>query len=139
MGFALPGAIAAHLVHPERRVLAVCGDAAVLMNAQDMETARRLNAEITVMVWEDNAYGMIAWKQDNEFGRHTDLSFGNPRWLSLAEAFGWNGFVCDDSSRLRETLEESFARPGPSLVVVPIDYGENAKLTPKLGDLQMHI
>ncbi|MDZ7839765.1 MAG: acetolactate synthase large subunit [Gammaproteobacteria bacterium] len=139
MGFALPGAIAAHLVHPERRILAVCGDAAVLMNCQEMETARRLDANITVMVWEDNAYGMIAWKQDNEFGRHTDLGFGNPKWLPLADAFGWNGYVCDDSSRLRDTLEESFETPGPSLVVLPIDYAENAKLTPQLGDLQMHI
>jgi len=139
MGFALPGAIAAHLVHPDRRILAVCGDAAVLMNCQDMETARRLDAEITVMVWEDNSYGMIAWKQDNEFGRHTDLNFGNPKWLSLTDAFGWNGFFCDDSSQLRDTLEASFETPGPSLVVVPIDYGENAKLSPRLGDLQMHI
>lgn len=139
MGFALPGAIAAHLVHPQRRILAVCGDAGILMNGQEMETARRLDADITVMVWEDNAYGMIAWKQENDFGRHTDLSFGNPKWLSLTDAFGWNGFICDDSRGLRATLEEALATPGPSLVVVPIDYTENARLKPQLGELQMHI
>lgn len=137
MGFALPGAIAAHLVHPDRRILAVCGDAGFAMNMQDMETARRLNANFTVMVWEDNAYGLIAWKQDNTFGHHTDLSFGNPKWLSLTDAYGWNGFECDDSSRLQEVLEESFNTPGPSLVVVPIDYEENGKLTRRLGELSM--
>lgn len=139
MGFALPGAVAASLVYPERRILAVCGDAAVMMNVQEMETASRVGANITVMVWEDNAYGLIAWKQDNQFGRHTDLDFGNPKWLSLTEAFGWNGFVCDDSRRLQDTLEEAFSKPGPSLVVVPIDYDENRKLTERLGDLDMQI
>ena len=70
MGFALPGAIAAHLVYPERRILAICGDGGFLMNVQEMETARRLNSRITVMVWEDGGYGLIGWKQENEFGRH---------------------------------------------------------------------
>lgn len=94
---------------------------------------------ITVMVWEDNAYGMIAWTQDNEIGRHSDLSFGNPKWMVLAEAFGWNGFQCDDGRKLHATLEEAFEAPGPSLVVIPMDYRENAKLTPRLGEMQMHI
>ena len=69
MGFALPGAIAANLVFPERRILAIAGDAGFLMNVQEMETARRLNSNITVMVWEDNEYGLIAWKQESHFGR----------------------------------------------------------------------
>jgi len=135
MGFALPGSIGAKLVHPDRRVLAVCGDAGFLMNVQEMETARRLGAEPTVMVWEDHAYGLIAWKQETEFGRHTDLSFGNPDWMLLAEAFGWNGFRCDRSRDLAGVLEESFETPGPSLVVVPIDYRENQLLTKRLGDI----
>ncbi len=115
MGFALPGAIAASLVCPERRILAICGDAGFLMNVQEMETARRLGSNFTAMVWEDHAYGLIAWKQDNEFGHHTDLDFGNPDWLKLADAFGWNGFACDKSTELKETLEASFVaeRPHP--------------------------
>ena len=137
MGFALPGAISAHLVHPNRRVLAICGDAGFLMNVQEMETARRLNARITVMVWVDNAYGLIAWKQDNEFGRHTDLTFGNPDFVQLAEAFGWHGFICDRSEDLADTLEASFQTDGPSLVAVPIDYRENAKLTQQLGSITL--
>ena len=135
MGFALPGAIAASLVFPERRVLAVSGDAGFLMNVQEKETARRLGSEITVLVWEDNEYGLIAWKQENEFGHHTDLSFGNPDWLELANAFGWNGYHCAASRELKGVLESSFREPGPSLVVIPIDYRENRILTRKLGEI----
>ena len=135
MGFALPGAIAASLVFPERRILAVCGDGGFLMNVQEMETAKRLGSKLTVLVWEDNEYGLIAWKQENEFGRHTDLSFDNPHWLKLADAFGWNGYHCTDSRSLKDVLETSFQDPGPSLVVIPIDYRENRLLTKKLGEI----
>jgi acetolactate synthase-1/2/3 large subunit len=135
MGMALPGAIAAHLVHPDRKILAIAGDGDFLMNVQEMETARRLGAAITVMVWEDGGYGLISWKQDNEFGAHTDLSFGNPDWEGLAKAFGWQGCYVRDSADLRPALEEAFAQPGPSLVVVPIDYRENPLLTKRLGEL----
>ena len=135
MGFALPGAIAANLVYPERRVLAVCGDAGFLMNVQEMETAKRLGSQLTAMVWEDREYGLIAWKQENTFGRHTDLSFDNPDWSKLADAFGWNGFACTRSEDLRGVLEASFEVDGPSLVVIPIDYRENRLLTQKLGEI----
>ncbi|MCH7489764.1 MAG: acetolactate synthase large subunit, partial [Gemmatimonadetes bacterium] len=122
MGFALPGVIAADLVCPDRRTLAICGDAGFLMNVQEMETAHRLDSNIVVMVWEDNAYGLIAWKQDNEFGRHTDLSFTNPDWMQLAEAFGWHGHHVTKSRDLEAELERAFEESGPSLVVIPIDY-----------------
>ncbi len=135
MGFALPGAIAAALVHPEQRILAICGDAGFLMNVQEMETAKRLKSNIVVMVWEDKMYGLIAWKQQNQFGTHTDLSFDNPDWLQLASAFGWKGHFVDSSSALTDTLETAFNEQGPSLVVVPIDYNENMKLTKRLGDI----
>ena len=135
MGFALPGAIAAHLVHPDRRILAICGDGGFLMNVQEMETARRLNANIVVMVWEDHAYGLIAWKQNTTFGRHTELGFGNPDWLLLARAFGWHGHYVANSRDLTATLNQTFREAGPSLVVVPIDYRENALLTERLGNI----
>ena len=135
MGFALPGAIAANLVHPERRILAIAGDAGFLMNVQEMETARRLDSDITVMVWEDKEYGLIAWKQESHFGRHTELSFGNPDWLKLAESFGWNGHFVADSADLASTLDQALSERGPSLVVIPIDYRENALLTKKLGEI----
>ena len=135
MGFALPGAIAAGLVYPDRRILGIAGDAGFMMNVQDMETARRLNSNIVVMVWADNEYGLIAWKQETHFGHHTDLAFGNPDWLKLADAFGWNGRYVDKSGELKQTLEEAFAEAGPSLVVIPIDYRENALLTKKLVEI----
>jgi len=135
MGFALPGAISAKLVHPDRNVMAICGDGGFLMNVQEMETAKRLGTKIVVMVWEDGGYGLIAWKQDNEFGRHTRLAFGNPDFMKLADAFGWRGFRCDKSAELRSVLAEAMACPGPALVVIPIDYRENALLTQRLGNI----
>lgn len=135
MGFALPGAIAAAMVHPDRHILAVCGDAGFLMNVQEMETAKRLNVKCTVMVWEDNEYGLIAWKQQSQFGKHTDLAFGNPNWMQLAEAFGWNGHKVTKSSEIKNTLETALNEDGPSLVLIPIDYRENMILTERLGDI----
>ena len=135
MGFALPGAISAALVYPDRRILSISGDAGYLMNVQEMETAKRLNVNIVTMVWEDNMYGLIAWKQQNEFGKHTDLSFGNPDWLKLAESFGWSGHKVENSKDLAGTLEAAFNEEGPSLVVVAIDYRENMILTERLGNI----
>ncbi len=135
MGFALPGAISASMVHPDRRILAVCGDAGFLMNVQEMETAKRYGANITVMVCEDHAYGLIKWKQDNQFGRHTDLDFGNPDFMKLAESFGWHGVFVDRSTDLADALESTFEVSGPSLLVVPIDDRENKLLTERLGNI----
>ena len=135
MGFALPGAIAANLVHPGRRVLAICGDAGFLMNVQEMETAARLGSNIVVMVWADNEYGLIAWKQETQFGRHTDLTFGNPDWQLLASAFGWHGHYVANSAELKGALESAFDEPGPSLIVIPVDYRENQLLVKRRGEI----
>ena len=135
MGFALPGAISAALVYPDRRILSISGDAGYLMNVQEMETAKRLNVNIVTMIWEDNMYGLIAWKQQNEFGKHTDLSFGNPDWLKLADSFGWSAHKAENSKDLIAVLETAFNEQGPSLVVVPIDYRENMILTERLGNI----
>lgn len=139
MGFSLPGAIAASIVEPDKKVLSISGDAGFMMNVQEMETAKRLNCNFVAMVWEDNAYGLIAWKQENEFGKHTDLAFGNPDWLQLASAFGWAGHYVNESAKLQDVLEQAFAESGPSLVVVPIDYRENMELTKRLGEITASI
>ena len=135
MGFSLPGAIAAKMVCPGRRVMAICGDGGFLMNVQEMETAKRLGTDIVVLVWQDDAYGLIAWKQQSEFGRHVDLSFNNPNFVQLAEAFGWNGYRVENSVDLQATLEAAFNDGGPSLVSIPIDYRENELLTKRLGNI----
>ncbi|HED32658.1 MAG TPA: acetolactate synthase large subunit, partial [Gammaproteobacteria bacterium] len=88
-----------------------------------------------VMVWEDKEYGLIAWKQQNQFGRHTDLAFNNPHWMQLAQAFGWNGHMLTESSEIKNVLNTALNETGPSLIVIPIDYRKNMKLTERLGDI----
>ena len=135
MGFALPGAIAAAMVYPDRNIVGVAGDGGFLMNVQEMETAARLKVPITMVVWEDHQYGLIAWKQENEFGKHSDLAFNNPKWDELASAFDWSGYRVDNSADLRTVLSEAIADRKPSLVTLPIDYRENGLLTERLGEI----
>lgn len=135
MGGSLPGAIAAKMIHPDRRVLAVCGDGGVMMNIQDFETAVRYGANIVILVWEDRDYGLISWKQENHFGRHVDMTFTNPDFVKLAEAFGGWGRRVTRSRDLRGTLEEAFNCGKPAIVTMDVDYSENQKLTQRLGEI----
>ena len=135
MGIALPGAIAAALVHPDRRIVALCGDGGLLMNVQELETAVRLRAKVTVVVWRDDGYGLIDWKQRNEFGRPFGVEFGNPDFVAYAQSFGIAGFRPDTAADLLPTLRRALDVDGPSLVEVPIDYRENLRLTERLGAL----
>jgi len=135
MGMPLPGAIAAKHACPEARVLAVVGDGDVMMNVQEMETASRLESDITVLVWEDREYGLIAWKQEQEFESHTDLSFANPDWLALCQSMGWKGQLCDKADDLQSALNAALDHADPAMVVIPIDYRENMILTERLGKI----
>jgi acetolactate synthase-1/2/3 large subunit len=140
MGFALPGAIGAKIAHPDRNVLAICGDAGFLMNVQDLETAARLGLNIVVMVWDDGEYGLIKWKQQNSFkGRHSELAFKNPDFEMLAKSFGCWGKRVGKPGDLAATLKEAFKQKGPAIIAVPVDYGENLKLTKRLGNLAVPI
>ncbi len=135
MGISLPGAIAAKLVHPDRRVVALCGDGGFLMNSQELETAKRIGANITVVIWRDDGYGLIDWKQRNEFGRPFGVEFGNPDFVAYAQSFGIAGFRADSAGELYGTLMRALDHPGPAVVEVPIDYRENLRLTERLGAL----
>ncbi len=135
MGIAIPGAIAAKLVHPERKVVALCGDGGFLMNSQELETARRIGASICAVVWRDDGYGLIDWKQRSEFGRPFGVEFGNPDFVAYAESFGIAGFRPSSAADLYPTLMRALDVDGPSLVEVPIDYAENLRLTERLGAL----
>jgi len=135
MGISLPGAIAAKLVHPDRRVVALCGDGGFLMNSQELETARRIRANVTVVVWRDDGYGLIDWKQRTEFGRPFGVEFGNPDFVAYAQSFGIAGFRADTAADLYPTLMRALEVDGPALVEVPIDYRENLRLTERLGAL----
>jgi acetolactate synthase-1/2/3 large subunit len=135
MGIALPGAIAAKLVHPDRKVVALCGDGGFLMNSQELETARRIGANITVVIWRDDGYGLIDWKQRNEFGRPFAVEFGNPDFVDYARSFGLAGFRAESAQELGAVLRRALDHDGPSIVDIPIDYRENLRLTERLGEL----
>ncbi len=140
MGFALPGAIGAKFAHPDRKVMAICGDAGFLMNVQELETAVRLKVPLVCMVWCDGEYGLIKWKQQNQFnGRHSDLAFTNPDFELLAKSFGMWGRAVTGPGQLAGVLEEALAQDGPALIGVPVDYGENTKLTKRLGNIALAI
>jgi acetolactate synthase-1/2/3 large subunit len=135
MGISLPGAIAAKLVHPERRAVALCGDGGFLMNSQELETARRVGANITVVVWRDDGYGLIDWKQQSEFERPFGVAFSNPDFVAYAQSFGLAAYRPSSAAELYPTLKRALEHDGPSLVEVPIDYRENLRLTERLGAL----
>jgi len=133
MGFALPTGIAAKLVHPERSVVTVSGDGGFLMNCQELETAVRLRTPTVNVVWENGEFGSIAWKQDNRFGRHFDVGFGNPDFVRLAEAFGMPAWRCSSAEDFAGRLRQALALDLPSLIVVPIDYSLDVTLSGALG------
>jgi acetolactate synthase-1/2/3 large subunit len=128
MGIALPTAIAAKLVHPERKVVAVSGDGGFLMNCQELETAARLGLPVVNVIWENRQFGSIVWKQDNKFGRHFGVDFTNPDFVALAEAFNVPGFRCEEVGDFARHLQTALSLDGPSLVVVPVDYSIDISL-----------
>jgi len=135
MGIALPGAIAAKLLHPERTIVAATGDAGFLMNVQELETAVRMNTAIIVLIWNDGGYGLIELKQQRGFGRATGVHFGNPDFVRLAESFGALGFRVEQGGELQDILRTAIASNRVCVIDVPVDYRENDHLTRRLGDL----
>ncbi|MDQ6816495.1 MAG: acetolactate synthase large subunit [Actinomycetota bacterium] len=133
MGFALPTAIAAKLVYPDRHVVAVSGDGGFLMNCQELETAVRLRTPVVNVIWENGAFGSIAWKQDKKFGRHFGVGFGNPDFVKLADAFGMPAWRCSTAGEFSQRLTEALALNLPSLIVVPIDYSVDVAISGELG------
>jgi acetolactate synthase-1/2/3 large subunit len=135
MSFSLPGAIAAKLVYPDKNVLAVMGDGAFLMNSQEIETAKREKIPFVILIWRDNAYGLIEWKQELEVGHSSHVKFGNPDLVKYAESFGITGYSLQSAKELLPTLQKALASKEIVLIDCPVDYSENTKLTDKLGQL----
>jgi acetolactate synthase-1/2/3 large subunit len=133
MGFALPTAIGAKLVHPDRKVVAVSGDGGFLMNCQELETARRLGTAVVNVIWENAQFGSIVWKQDKKFGRHFGVDFGNPDFVKLAEAFGLPAWRCTSADDFPRLLADALAKDLPSVIVVPIDYSIDVAISETLG------
>ena len=133
MGFAVPSAIAAKLVHPERKVVTVNGDGGFLMNCQELETAVRLKTPIVNVIWENCQYGSIVWKQDKKFGRHFGTDFANPDFVGLAESFGMPAWRCGGIDEFAERLRHALTLDLPSVIVVPIDYSLDVAISEELG------
>ncbi|GAB4290515.1 MAG: acetolactate synthase large subunit [Methylophaga sp.] len=137
MGIAVPGAIAAKLAYPERKVVAVTGDAGFLMNSQEIETAMRLHIPVVILIWNDASYGLIEWKQKNEFGRTSHAEFTNPDFVQYAQSFGAVGVRVEKTEQLMPILREALERDTVTVIDCPVDYQENLKLTETLGQLTL--
>lgn len=139
MGLAVPGAIAAKLVHPDRKVLAITGDAGFMMNCQEFETAHRLGTNFVTLIFNDRNYGLIKWKQDMQYGHHEYVDFTNPDFVKFAESMGAIGYRIEKAEDLLPTLIKSFKQDKPVIIDCPIDYSENMKLTHHLEELMKEL
>jgi len=135
MGIAVPGAIAAKLAYPERKVIAVTGDAGFMMNSQEIETALRVNTPFVILIWNDSEYGLITWHQLRHFGRPSHISFKNPDFVKYAESFGAKGYRVEKTQDLVPTLKRAFDDNTVVIIDCPVDYSENMKLTHRLKEL----
>jgi len=135
MGIAVPGALAAKMVSPDRAVVAVTGDAGFLMNSQEIETAMRLQVPVVILIWNDAGYGLIEWKQMHQFKRPSHVDFTNPDFVKYAESFGAVGYRVTGPGQLQGILKKALAQQTVSIIDCPVDYSENLKLTEQLGNL----
>lgn len=137
MGIAIPGAVAAKLVHPNRKVVAATGDGGFMMNCQELETALRVGTAFVTLIFNDGGYGLIEWKQENQFGKgHSSfVHFGNPDFVKLAESMGLKGYRVEDATELVPILKEALVQDVPAVIDCPVDYRENIRFTQKAGEL----
>jgi acetolactate synthase-1/2/3 large subunit len=136
MGIAVPGAIAAKLAYPDRKVVAVTGDAGFMMNSQEIETALRMKTSFVVLIWNDSEYGLITWHQMRHFGRSSHIGFKNPDFVKYAQSFGAKGYRVQRTEDLLPMLREALAQDTVVVIDCPVDYRENMKLTAKLKEMQ---
>ncbi|MBV8887116.1 MAG: acetolactate synthase large subunit [Chroococcidiopsidaceae cyanobacterium CP_BM_RX_35] len=135
MGIAIPGALAAKLVHPERKVVAATGDGGFMMNSQELETALRVGTPFVTLIFNDGGYGLIEWKQQNQFGAASFVHFGNPDFVKLAESMGLKGYRINSTADFIPTLKTALEQDVPTVIDCPVDYRENYLFTQKASDL----
>jgi len=128
MGAGLPSAMAARLVHPDRKVMAICGDGGFMMNSQELETAVRLGMQLVVLILRDDAYGMIKWKQDHMGFRPYGLDYGNPDFVKYAESYGARGFRVESTGELAQIMHKCHELSGVHVIDVPVDYSGNDRI-----------
>jgi acetolactate synthase-1/2/3 large subunit len=139
MGIAIPGAIAAKLVHPDKKVVAVTGDGGFMMNCQELETALRVGTPFVTLIFNDNGYGLIEWKQISQFGESAFIKFTNPDFVKFAESMGLKGYRVESVTDLIPTLKEALDQDVPVVIDCPVDYEENIRFSQKSGDLSCQI
>jgi len=135
MGIAIPGALAAKLLHPEQNVVAVTGDGGFMMNCQELETALRVGTNFVTLIFNDSGYGLIGWKQMSHFGESSFIDFGNPDFVKFAESMGLKGYRIESVADFIPTLKEALAQDVPTVIDCPVDYRENVKFSKKAGEL----
>lgn len=135
MGIAIPGAIAAKLVYPDRKVVAVTGDGGFMMNCQELETALRVGTSFVTLIFNDGGYGLIEWKQHNQFGESAFIKFGNPDFVRFAESMGLKGYRVGSCEELVPILNEALEQDVPAVIDCPVDYQENLRFSQRAGDL----
>ena len=135
MGIAVPGAVSAKLLNPEKTVVAVTGDAGFLMNSQEIETALRIGTPVVIIIWSDSQYGLIEWHQMRHYGRASHVDFNNPDFIKYAESFGAKGYKIESANDLIPTIKRAIADNTVVIIDCPVDYSENMKLTEQLGEL----
>lgn len=133
MGIALPGALAASLVDPNRQIVAAMGDGGFLMNSQELETAKRLGARFTAVIFNDNDYGLISWKQRLSRGRSVHTTLGNPDFKAYTESFGIHGYRPRSVAELRQQLRQAIVSRELCVIEVPVDASVNSALVDKLN------
>ncbi len=139
MGIAIPGALAAKLVHPHRKVVAVTGDGGFMMNCQELETALREKTPFVTLIFNDNGYGLIEWKQLAQFGESHFIEFSNPDFVKFAESMGLKGYRVESTADLIPTLETALEQDVPAVIDCPVDYRENLRFSQRAGDLSCKI
>ncbi|HEX4833440.1 MAG TPA: acetolactate synthase large subunit [Trebonia sp.] len=135
MGWTVPGAIGAKVARPEAKVIAATGDGSFLMNSQEIETALRMRLPFVILVWVDDAYGLISWKMDMEIGHNVDTRFANPDFVAYAMSFGAKGYRISSAAELLPTLRAALDDDTVSVIACPVDYTANSELIRTLGDL----
>jgi acetolactate synthase-1/2/3 large subunit len=139
MGIAIPGAIAAKLVHPNRKVVAVSGDGGFMMNCQELETALRVGTPFVTIIFNDGGYGLIEWKQHNQFGKSSFIQFSNPDFVKFAESMGLKGYRIESTADFIPMLKDALAQDVPAVIDCRVDYRENLRFSQKAGDLNCTI
>ena len=134
LGVALPWAIAAGLLYPNKKTLSISGDGGFLFSAMELETAVRLKSPIVHVVWNDSSYNMVAFQQEMKYGRDSAVQLGQVDIKKHAESYGAVGMRATTKEELAKCLEEAFKIEGPVVIDVPVDYSDNIKLGETLQD-----